>query len=394
MLPEGTIEAAHLWKRFRADAKRWSVKTQTEYWVAKARGNSDDFWRWALRDVNCSIQPGEAVGLIGPNGSGKSTLLKLFTKVMRPYAGQVQISGRVGALIQVRAGIQDELTGRENVYLYGSILGLSRAEVTRQFDEIVAFGELEDAIDRQVKFYSSGMQMRLGFAVVAFLDPAILLVDEVLAVGDAAFQQRCLDRMRSVLDEGTTLVFVSHDLAAVESICTRCLFLHNGVVQTDGPIREVLGEYRGWIETLSESLESAGGVIRLLKAHVQDARGDSPRSSEATEVRLVLDNPTPIRARIFVGVSEGPATPIFVLRYDMNLGVGEQEVRCHIRNLPLPRGNFYLWAGVYQNRRTPLLAWHPAARFDVIGPMLAVAPAGVVRLSPVHVDATWESGGA
>jgi ABC-type polysaccharide/polyol phosphate transport system ATPase subunit len=395
MLPEGSIEAAHLWKRFRADSKRWSLKTQARYLAARARGEDGDHWRWALRDVEVHIGPGEAVGLVGPNGSGKSTLLKLLTRVMRPYAGTLEVSGRVGALIQVRAGIQDELTGRENVYLYGSIMGLSRKKVAQRFDDIVAFGELEEAIDRQVKFYSSGMQMRLGFAVVAFLEPAILLVDEVLAVGDASFQQRCLDRMREVLAEGTTLVMVSHDLAAVESICTRGLFLHNGVTQADGPIRDVLSDYRAWIETIAETLGSVTGVVRLLKARVTDANGDTPKSGEATEVRVILDNPIPLQASLFVGVSEGPATPIFVLRRNAHLGAGEQELRCHLRHLPLPRGNFYLWVGVFAGDRTnAVLPWHPAARFDVIGPHLTAAPAGVVRLSPVYVEADWDVGGA
>jgi ABC-type polysaccharide/polyol phosphate transport system ATPase subunit len=395
MLPDGSIEAAHLWKRFRADAKRWSVKTQAQYLAARARGNTGDFWRWALRDVDVHIEPGEAVGLVGPNGSGKSTLLKLLTRVMRPYAGTLEVAGRVGALIQVRAGIQDELTGRENVFLYGSLLGLSRTTIARRFDEIVAFAELEEAIDRQVKFYSSGMQMRLGFAVVAFLEPAILLVDEVLAVGDASFQQRCLDRMREVLAEGTTLVLVSHDLAAVESICTRCMFLQNGLVQSDGPIRDVLGEYRVWIETLSETLESVSGVVRLLKARVNDTNGNTPKAGETVEVRLVFDNPSPLQASIFVGVSEGPATPIFVLRRNTYLGSGEQELRCHLHHLPLPRGHFYLWVGVFAGNRTnAVLPWHPATRFDVIGPDLTAAPAGVVRLSPVYVEADWDVGGA
>ena len=179
-------------------------------------------WRWALRDIDFDVAPGESVGLVGSNGSGKSTLLKILHRVMYPYAGSVEVVGRVGALIEVRSGIHPQLTGRENIV---PVRLAPRAwpptAVASRFDEIVAFAELEQAIDRQVKFYSSGMQMRLGFAVAAFLEPDVLLVDEVLAVGDAAFQQRCLDRMRYVLTQGTTLVLVSHDLAAVEATCAR-----------------------------------------------------------------------------------------------------------------------------------------------------------------------------
>ena len=225
---------------------------------------------------------------MGPNGSGKSSLLKILSGVMRPYAGTVDVVGRIGALIAVQAGIHNELSGRENIYVYGSILGLKRQEVARRFDEIVEFSELGDAIDRQVKFYSSGMQMRLGFSVVAFLDPVVLLVDEVLAVGDSSFQQRCLDRMRQVLAGGATLVFVSHDLAAVESICNRCVFLHDGVIRNDGPIRDVLSQYRGWIESISEPLESVPGALRILKAGVAAPDGNTPRTGEAAEVRAIL----------------------------------------------------------------------------------------------------------
>src|ERR1700716_907718 len=181
MFPEGTVRAEGVHKRFRVDAKRWTLRTQLGYLAARRRGNADAFWRWALRDINLDIRPGEAVGLVGPNGSGKSSLLKILSGVMRPYAGTVDVVGRIGALIAVQAGIHNELSGRENIYVYGSILGLKRQEVARRFDEIVEFSELGDAIDRQVKFYSSGMQMRLGFSVVAFLDPVVLLVDEVLA---------------------------------------------------------------------------------------------------------------------------------------------------------------------------------------------------------------------
>src|SRR3954447_14539365 len=262
MLPDGTLVAEHLWKRFRADRRRMLLRDEMERLVRSRSQGVKERHRWVLRDVNVTAQPGESIGLIGSNGSGKSTLLKLFTRVMYPHTGQVTAQGRVGALIEVRAGIQPDLTGRENIFLYGSLLGLGRRNVAKRFDEIVEFAEVEDAIDRQVKFYSSGMQMRLGFAVAAFLEPDVLLVDEVLAVGDASFQQKCLNRMRHVLSNGTTLVLVSHDLAAVEATCSRAVWLDGGRVQSDGPVREVLASYRSSVQEHAELEMPREGIIR------------------------------------------------------------------------------------------------------------------------------------
>jgi ABC-2 type transport system ATP-binding protein len=170
MSPKGSIRAEHIWKRFRADRRGNLLRAEIVRVAAKMRGNGGRaHWRWALRDIDLNVSPGDSVGLIGPNGSGKTTLLKILSRVMHPYAGRLDVQGRVGALIEIRAGIHPELTGRENVYLFGSLLGLSRKEIARRFDQIITFAELEDAVDRQAKFYSSGMQMRLGFSVAAFL---------------------------------------------------------------------------------------------------------------------------------------------------------------------------------------------------------------------------------
>src|SRR5437588_8632056 len=253
MLPKGTIEATEIWKRFRTDDRPSYLQDQVARVGDRLRGRSSTSWRWALSDVSLTAAPGESWGLVGANGAGKSTLLKILSRVMYPTAGRVNVSGRVGALIEVRAGISPQLTGRENIYLTGSIMGLKRRDVAKRFDEIVAFAELEAAVDRQVKYYSSGMQMRLGFGVAAHLEPEVLLVDEVLAVGDASFQQRCLDRIRQVLHEGTTLLFVSHDLAAVEATCANGVWLHNGRARAMGPIREVLSQYRAAVEGEAEA---------------------------------------------------------------------------------------------------------------------------------------------
>lgn len=250
MLPDGTVRVDHLWKRFRP-GRRLLFRDYAAHWTEQIRHRGDHNWRWALKDINLHIEPGEAVGLIGRNGSGKSTLLKILTRVMYPYAGSVRAQGRVGALIEVQAGLHEDLTGRENVYLYGSLLGWKRKDIARRFDEIIDFAELAEAVDRQVKFYSSGMHMRLGFTVAALLDPDVLLVDEVLAVGDGAFQKRCLGRMHQVSANGTTIVYVSHDLATVENVCTRALWLDASQIAADGPTSMVLGDYRAHLDRAS-----------------------------------------------------------------------------------------------------------------------------------------------
>ena len=339
--------------------------------------------------MNFVANPGESVGLVGINGSGKSTLLKILTRVMYPYAGRVSVAGRVGALIEVRAGIHPELSGRENIHLYGTMLGLPRKRVAERFDEIVEFAQLEDAIDRQVKFYSSGMQMRLGFGVAAFLEPEVLLVDEVLAVGDATFQQRCIDRMRTVLSQGTTLVFVSHDLATVEGVCDRAVWLRDGDVVGDGPVRDVLNSYRQALEHVAE-LGARSGSIHMLEATVRGPDGFGPRTQEPCDVHLRFHNLHQSGGTITLGISEGTAAPVFLLSHGLSMPADREiDVRCTIERLPLPRGRYYLWVGVLSKLGDPM-GWQPLTHFDVIGPDLDDSPAGIVRLAPVHVAASWD----
>lgn len=198
---------------------------------------------WALRDVSFDVKQGEVVGVIGRNGAGKSTLLKILSRITEPTAGCVEIRGRVGALLEVGTGFHSELTGRENIYLNGAILGMRRAEIARKFDEIVAFAEVEKFIDTPVKHYSSGMYMRLAFAVAAHLELEILLVDEVLAVGDAAFQKKCMGKMGEVKNEGRTVLFVSHNMAAIEALSSRCILLQSGNLIFDADTRSTVAHY-------------------------------------------------------------------------------------------------------------------------------------------------------
>lgn len=234
-------------------------------WWAKARGkpnpllkigeadhgNRDGEELWALRDVSFTVQQGEVLGIIGKNGAGKSTLLKILSRVTAPTTGKIKVKGRVASLLEVGTGFHPDLTGRENVYLNGAILGMNRKEIARKFDEIVDFAEVEKFIDTPVKRYSSGMYVRLAFAVAAHLDPEILVVDEVLAVGDARFQKKCLGKMGDVAKEGRTVLFVSHNMAAVSSLCSQCLLLDKGQVETSGETGSVINSYLAATDNMS-----------------------------------------------------------------------------------------------------------------------------------------------
>lgn len=208
-----------------------------------ANGESDPAQIWALRDVSFEIAHGEAIGIIGRNGAGKSTLLKILARITKPTTGRADLYGRVGSLLEVGTGFHPELTGRENIFLNGAMLGMHRAEIKRKFDEIVAFAEVEQFIDTPVKHYSSGMAVRLAFAVAAHLEPEILLVDEVLAVGDTAFQKKCLGKMGDVTRQGRTVLFVSHDLTSIQVLCQRAIRMAHGQVQGIGKVQDQITEY-------------------------------------------------------------------------------------------------------------------------------------------------------
>jgi ABC-type polysaccharide/polyol phosphate transport system ATPase subunit len=341
------------------------------------------------------MEPGAAVGLFGTNGSGKSTLLKILSRVMDPTAGRMEVVGRVGALIEIRAGMHPNLSGRENIFFTGALMGLSKKDVARRMDDIVDFAGIGGAIDRQVKYYSSGMQMRLGFGVAAFMEPAILLVDEVLAVGDASFQQRCLDRIRYVLGQGTTLILVSHDLGAIEATCSTGVWLHDGQVVEQGKVRDVLGSYRAQVESDAQTASRVNGEVSLADVAIRGADGvPMARSNAPLEVDLGFTSRAEYRAWIYLGVSEGTASPIFLVNpgHEAWLRPSSQaRVRCQIDSLPLPRGRYYLWLGVYHGSETgpELFAWQPVSSFDVYGPPIDPAPTAVVRAASVHVPSEW-----
>jgi lipopolysaccharide transport system ATP-binding protein len=248
-MSQSALQTHQLSKRYRSGEamQRGYLRDAIGNWFHRrakpqaARNTSREFW--ALRNVDLEVPHGEVLGVIGRNGAGKTTLLKILSRITRPTSGSAIVRGRIGSLLEVGTGFHPELTGRENTFLSGAILGMGRREIARKFGEIVAFAEIEKFIDMPVKHYSSGMFVRLAFAVAAHLEPDILLVDEVLAVGDIAFQRKCLGKMGDVSRTGRTILFVSHNMGAIGQLCQRCLLLHDGRVTDDGPPSRVIGEY-------------------------------------------------------------------------------------------------------------------------------------------------------
>ena len=270
------------------DAIAEKVKTPLRRLRAGGAGRAEESI-WALSDVSFEIGPGEVVGIIGRNGAGKSTILKILSRITEPTRGRVELYGRVASLLEVGTGFHQELTGRENIFLNGAILGMRRAEINSKFDEIVAFAEIEKFIDTPVKRYSSGMYLRLAFAVAAHLDPEILIVDEVLAVGDANFQRKCLNKMQDVRESGRTVLFVSHNMTAVTRLCQRAILLNEGRVMDDGPSQQVVSAYlssglratssREWLDPA----EAPGnGKVQLRRVRV---RTEENASADAVDIR-------------------------------------------------------------------------------------------------------------
>jgi lipopolysaccharide transport system ATP-binding protein len=347
---------------------------------ANGRDPQVDNTIWALRDVSLDVEQGEVLGIIGHNGAGKSTLLKILSRITEPTEGRAVVKGRVGSLLEVGTGFHPELTGRENIFLNGAILGMRRAEIGRRFDEIVAFAEVERFIDTPVKRYSSGMYLRLAFAVAAHLEPEILLVDEVLAVGDAAFQKKCLGRMGDVAREGRTVLFVSHNLPSVENLCRRVVVIDGGRVRMQGDAVTCISAYLG-----SQSEARAGvdlaAVPRLdprlvpvfTSFELRDARGQTVSTigcGEPIEFRLSYSSATDIANPSFgIIVSNGMGSPLFFLQTRAQLGLAERapragEVICRLGETPLVPGDYLLTFGCMTGERQLDLLEH-VARFGV-----------------------------
>jgi lipopolysaccharide transport system ATP-binding protein len=306
------ISISHIAKRYRLGQLQdpygrltetiWKLMTTPLHRAGGRSAKSRELW--ALSDVSFDVHRGEVVGVIGRNGAGKSTLLKILSRITEPTSGRVVMTGRVASLLEVGTGFHPELSGRENIYLSGAILGMRRGEIRRKFDEIVAFSEVERFLDTPVKRYSSGMQVRLGFAVAAHLEPEILIVDEVLAVGDAAFQRRCLAKMEDVTHEGRTVLFVSHNMASVESLCSRGVLLQAGRVVADGEVRQVVEQYLHSIESLPVPMigdrQDRQGTGKLRFLDIQS----SMRLGAESEIRLEYEGTSALKnVEVSLGLS-------------------------------------------------------------------------------------------
>ena len=390
----GAIRVDHVSRRFRVYPQ--PVRTLKEMLVARGRVKGRDVE--ALTDVSFEVQPGEAVGLIGRNGSGKTTLLKVVAGIIKPTRGRVAVGGRIGSLLELGAGFHPEFTGRENVYLNGSILGLKREVIRRHMAEIEAFSELERFMELPVRTYSSGMVMRLGFAVAAHLEVDVLLLDEVFAVGDEEFQRKCFGTIHEFKQRGGTIVFVSHDAAAVERLCTRAVLLREGRLVFDGPVREAITRYHAQLADERDPEERGAGLseygsgeVRITEATLLGADGEvrsqfSPGETLAVVLRVVSARPVPAPRLSYelhdqAGLQLGGG-----VQDTADLGWSEERaehtLRLEIDGLPLADGRFRFRFELSDAAGGHLYHWlDDAARF-VVYP--GDGETGLVRL-----DARW-----
>jgi lipopolysaccharide transport system ATP-binding protein len=328
------IEARGLWKKFHKGEMHDSLRDLIPAMAKRLVGNAPprdelaegDFW--ALRDINFDVKRGEALGIIGPNGAGKSTMLKTLTRILRPTKGRCRIKGRIGALIEVAAGFHLDLTGRENIYLQGAIMGMRRDEIDRQLESILDFAGVESFVDTPVKRYSSGMNARLGFSIAAHLQPDVLIIDEVLSVGDMSFQQKCVDRMNAFKRQGVAIAFVSHNMQAVSALCDRALFLKSSV-RTIGPVQDVISSYLAATETGWES--PPGAAIEVIATQLVDADGQ-PATAATPGQALRLD----VTCKLNQDVSD--ATASFVV-YRSTDGLPAYDGDFHLSELGFERLN-------------------------------------------------------
>ena len=352
---------------------------------------------WALDGVSFDVRQGDVVGIIGGNGAGKSTLLKILSRITTPTRGRARIAGRVGSLLEVGTGFHPELTGRENIFLNGAILGMARAEIARKFDEIVAFAEVERFIDTAVKYYSSGMYVRLAFAVAAHLEPEILIVDEVLSVGDARFQQKCLGKIDDVAKGGRTVLFVTHNMAAVYRLATSVVWLDRGRVAAMGPPRPTIARYLGGERRARFVAPRRTGRPQILEAEVDDHGGESVSRVLNTDpvtisIRYALPDRTPGMV-VGIGVLAGDGTTVFTTNTNDGAvpvpgAVGEYDASVTIPGDVLLVGDYHV----------ALCIWDHAAVFDLQEPALSfsveygpsvVYALGIERKGFVHIPCSW-----
>jgi lipopolysaccharide transport system ATP-binding protein len=365
---------------------------------------------WALRDVSFDVNPGDRVGIIGRNGAGKSTLLKILSRITEPTEGRVRLRGRVASLLEVGTGFHPELTGRENIFLNGAVLGMMKAEIRRKFDEIVDFAEVEKFLDTPVKRYSSGMYVRLAFAIAAHLEPEILVVDEVLAVGDAAFQRKCLGKMEDVASqEGRTVLFVSHNMAAIQTLCQRAIWLNAGKIEQDGESEPVINAYGKHLQNangFTATIKSLDGDIEVEQIRLMDGNGEStsvysPGSPITVEIRYHAKRPVH-RPYIWIGIRSqfgslfGANMLLDGARPEVLEGRG--HIRCTFHKLPLLPDQMYrvMFGGRESDGFSFLFKTTEASHFLVTGSAEEMGLKGeladslVGQSAPVLLPYTWE----
>jgi lipopolysaccharide transport system ATP-binding protein len=392
----GEIQVEHLTRVFRVYPQ--PVRTLKEVLLTRGRQKPTDVV--ALRDVSLDAQPGEAVGLIGRNGSGKTTLLRHLAGIIKPTSGRADVGGRVASLLELGAGFQPEFTGRENVYLNGSIYGLKRSYIREQMDEIVAFAELERFIDLPVRTYSSGMQMRLGFAIAAHLEADVLLLDEVFAVGDEEFQRKCFGRIFEFKRRGGTIVFVSHDATSVERLCERAVLLVEGAVDFDGPTHDAVSRYHKLLSIERDPAERKAGLrewgsgeARIAEVELLSGDGDERRQFLAGEplvvrVRIVAERPLPPPRLLYELRTEAGLLLAAGVQDAGELGweeePGERTLRFEVERLPLTDGRFQLRFGLSDQTGDHLYHWlDDAYRF-------LVYPDGLER-GLMRLEGSWST---
>jgi ABC-type polysaccharide/polyol phosphate transport system ATPase subunit len=390
----GAIRVDRASRRFRVDPE--PVRTLKELVLRRRRVEAAEVW--ALRDVSLEVEPGDAVGLVGRNGSGKTTLLSLIAGIITPTSGRVEAGGRVASLLELGAGFHPDFSGRENVYLNGSLYGLKRRSIDQRFDEIVAFAELERFIDNPVRTYSSGMYMRLGFAVAAHIDADVLLLDEVFAVGDEEFQRKCFGKIFEYKQRGGTIVFVSHDAASVERLCRRAVLLRNGYVELDGSAQEAIAHYHRLLADERDPAEGAAGLSEYGsgEARIVAARLLGPEGEE--RLQLAAGEPLVVELRIDAREAVEPPRISLELRDEAGLLLaaaaqdtdalgwdatpGERVLRFEVERPPLADGRFRLRFELGDRTGRRLYHWLDDAVRFVVYP-------GEDTRGPVLLEGTW-----
>lgn len=361
---------------------------------------AEDFW--ALRNVSFDVHRGEVVGIIGSNGAGKSTLLKILSRITPPTEGRARINGRIASLLEVGTGFHQELTGRENIFLNGAILGMTRAEIIRKFDEIVSFSEIDEFLDTPVKRYSSGMYVRLAFAVAAHLDPEILIIDEVLAVGDASFQKKCLGKMEDIAQHGRTVLFVSHNMEAVSSLCGRVLWMENGQVRLDGPADQVVGAYFNSLETTYSYVNDKCGftVRQVTLKNSQGQPCSTIRPGDDLAVEISFEAKRPIEKPYLAICIYGAAGPCFASNmvldgYRPSVLEGFGKVVCTFKSIPLLPQDYTVTLGIRAAEYDEVIVpYQRVGLFNVIADLAEYGYTGdyikwMRHVTPVIVPYEW-----